>query len=58
MLINLDRDKLTTVPANLNNSKSEVDKLDIDKLKTVPTDLKKLSNDNAKKHCTRASIKS
>ena len=48
MLINLDIDKLTTVPINLNNSKSEVDKLDVDKMHIVPTNLKKLSDDNAK----------
>ena len=36
--------KLKSVPINLNNLKSKVDKLDIGKLKTTPVDLSKLSN--------------
>ena len=48
----LDIDKLTNVPACLNNLKAKVNDLDDGKLKTVPVDLKKLSdvvdNENTK----------
>ena len=37
-------DKLKTVPTNLRNLKSKVDKLDIVKLETTPVDLSILSN--------------
>ena len=40
----MDIDKLKSLPTNLSNLKTEVDKLDIDKLAPVPADLSKLSN--------------
>ena len=42
--------KFKSVPSNLNNLKSKVDKLDVDKLLTVPIVLSKVKNDvyNAK----------
>ena len=40
----LDINKLTNVPASLNNLKTEVDDLDVCKLRTVPIDLKKLND--------------
>ena len=40
----MDIDKLKSLPNNLSNLKTEVDKLDIDKLAPVPADLSKLSN--------------
>ena len=40
----LDINKLTNVPANLNNLETEVDDLDVCKLRTVPIDLKKLND--------------
>ena len=40
----MDITKLQTIPTDLNNLKSEINKLNIYKLKTVPIDLKKLSN--------------
>ena len=36
--------KLTNVPASLNDLKTKIDNLDIGELKTVPADLKKLSD--------------
>ena len=40
----MDIDKLKSLPNNLNNFKSKVDKLDINKLAPVPVDLSNLSN--------------
>ena len=36
--------KLVNDPINLNNIKTDVDKLDVGELKTVPKDIKKLSD--------------
>ena len=40
----LNINKLTNVPASLNNLKIKLDDLHISKLKTIPGDLKKLSD--------------
>ena len=40
----MDITKLQTIPTDLNNLKSQINKLNIYKLKTVLIDLKKLSN--------------
>lgn len=40
----MDITKLQTIPTDLNNLKSQINKLNIYKLKTVPIDPKKLSN--------------
>ena len=40
----MDIDKLKSLPNNLSNLKTEVDKLDIAKLVLIPTDLSKLSD--------------
>ena len=40
----MDIDKLRSLPNNLSNLKTKVDKLDVDKLAPVPADLSKLNN--------------
>ena len=40
----MDIDKLKYLPTNLNNFKSEIDKLDVEKLVPVLADLSKLSD--------------
>ena len=40
----MDIDKLRSLPNNLSNLKTKVDKLDVDKLAPIPADLSKLSN--------------
>ena len=42
--LNLDIDKLKSLPNDLSNLKNKVDKLDADKLASVPVDLSKLNN--------------